>query len=220
MSLREESSNMALEQEHSSPTVEPRFVLDTDWRGYTKILDAVGEGHVRLNYDGGRLEFLSPSPEHELTKSLLGSLVEVLMDERDVRYQKGGSITFRRKALDKGLEPDECFWVANRKSMINVKRWMPSVHPPPDLVIEIEVSQGVVSRLPILAALGVPEVWHWRANELRPLGLRPDGTYEVLTGSRVVAEVDFGVLTEHMRLADRHDTSEIKALYRRHLRRA
>lgn len=208
---------MALEQE-ANPSGEERFVLDTDWRGYGKILDAIGERHVMVTYDGGRLELLSPSPEHELAKALLGSLVETLLDETGTGYVRGGSITFRRKVLDKGLEPDECFWIARWEAMLNVKRWQPRVHPPPDLAIEIEVSESIVPRLPILAALGVPEVWRWRGNVLVPLGLRHDGSYRPLDASLAVPGADFDLLTQHMRMADRHNTFEIKKSFRARLR--
>jgi len=150
---------------------EERFLLYTDWRGYGKILDAIGTGHTRVTYDTGRLELLSPSPEHKISKKLLGSLVEIVLDDRATGYVAGGSTTFRRKALDKGLEPDECFWIENCKSMVGVKRWIPRIHPPPDLAIEIEVSESIISRLPILAALGVPEVWRFRKGVVVPLGL-------------------------------------------------
>ncbi len=211
---------MALEQELSgtSPAGVERFMLHTDWRGYGKILDAIGEHHLLVTYDSGRLELLSPSPEHELAKALLGSLVETLLEERGTGYLRGGSITFRRKVLDKGMEPDDCFWIAHRKAMINVKRWLPRLHPPPDLVLEIEVSQSLVGRLPILAALGVPEVWRWRDQSVLPMGLEPDQSYQPLANSRMIPGVDFAVLSDHMRMADRHDTFEIKQAFRSRLR--
>lgn len=207
-----------LEESGDSRKTEERFVLNTDWRGYSKILDAIGEGHVRVTYDSGRLELLSPSPEHEMTKSLLSRLVEILLDEGGTGYLLGGSITFRRKGLDKGLEPDECFWLASRQAMIGVKRWNPRIHPPPDLAVEIEVTQSAVSRLPIFAALGVPEVWRCRHGVVRPFGLGADRAYVPLSQSRVVLGADFDMLSAHVRMADRRDTFEIKQSFRAHLR--
>jgi Uma2 family endonuclease len=54
-----------------------------------------------------------------------------------------------------------------------------TVDPPPDLVIEVDVTSSSVPRLPIFAALGIPEVWRIDDNddELQFLHLQPDGTY-------------------------------------------
>ena len=59
-----------------------------------------------------------------------------------------------------------------------------TVDPPPDLVIEVDITSPSLDRLPIYARLGVPEVWRYdgpaRSAALRPL------TSEIL--SRFVEE--------------------------------
>ena len=40
--------------------------------------------------------------------------------------------------------------------------------PPPDLVIEVDVTHSSVPRMPIYAALGVPEVWRLAEGAVSP----------------------------------------------------
>ena len=43
-----------------------RFVLhNVSWEQYGKFLEAIGENHVRVTYDRGSLELMSPLPIHD-----------------------------------------------------------------------------------------------------------------------------------------------------------
>jgi Uma2 family endonuclease len=46
-----------------------------------------------------------------------------------------------------------------------------TINPPPDLEIEIDISNPSVPRLPIYAALGVLEVWQFDGKNFKILGL-------------------------------------------------
>src|SRR4051794_17149234 len=93
---------------------EQRFVLyEIGWQGYEAILKIVGDRPIRLTYDRGNLELMSPSREHEQFKSLVGRLVEALSEELDIPSLSLGSTTWRREDLDRGLEPDECFYLGD-----------------------------------------------------------------------------------------------------------
>jgi hypothetical protein len=59
----------------------------------------------------------------------------------------------------------------------------PEKDPPPDLVIEIDVTRSFVPRLPVLAKIGVPELWRYERGRLRFYGLGAKGTYEVRPAS-------------------------------------
>ncbi len=54
-----------------------------------------------------------------------------------------------------------------------------AVDPCPDLAIEVDVSHSSLERLPIFAAVGIPEIWRLAAGSLQFLHLQPDGTYQV-----------------------------------------
>ncbi|HEX5447129.1 MAG TPA: Uma2 family endonuclease [Pirellulales bacterium] len=77
----------------------------------------------------------------------------------------------------KGLEADECYYILNHHR-VNKRRTVDlSIDPPPDLVVETEVSRSVVQRLRIYAALGVPEIWQWRTSGLTVYSLEEGGKY-------------------------------------------
>jgi Uma2 family endonuclease len=100
------------------------------------------------------------------------TLIRSVADGLKVPVKGGGSTTFRRVDLDRGLEPDCCFYIANEKlvrtkTVINL-----STDPPPDLCVEVEVSQRLPDRIGIYTALGVPELW--RDNGMRLQGFRLD----------------------------------------------
>src|SRR4051812_48441250 len=81
-----------------------------DWKTYTRLLRAfAGQRGVRLTYDRGDLEIMSPLPEHEGVKYLLGRFVDTLTDELGMEVWACGSVTIRRKRSRRGLEPDNCY---------------------------------------------------------------------------------------------------------------
>jgi Uma2 family endonuclease len=87
-------------------------------------------------------------------------------------------MTFKREDLARGLEPDQCYWIAHEAQVRGMKEWDPISDPPPDLVIEIEISRGAQDRISIYAALGVPEVWRFDGESLFACLLQSDGAYK------------------------------------------
>lgn len=146
----------------ATPSAGKRVSLTgVSWELYQHMLREVGDGNVRLTYDEGRLEIMSPSGFHELVKKILGRLIEAYCDALDIDLEGFGSTTFDRESLGKGLEPDECYYIANASKMIGRRKFDWEIDPPPDLAIEVDISPPAVARQPIYAALGVPEVWRF-----------------------------------------------------------
>jgi len=157
-----------------------RLVLqDVPWQSYVAIGDALpNRPGLRMTYDRGTLEFMTTSPEHEKYKVRLARLLEVLVEECGLRFEPMGNMTMRREELERGLEPDECFWIANEAHMRARLDWDPTHDPPPDLAIEIEISRSALNRMGIYAALRVPEVWRCDGATLRAHLLQPDGSWQ------------------------------------------
>jgi len=147
------------------------------WATYKAIGDLLQDHNVRLNYSRGALEIMTVSPRHERYKHLLVLLIAVLAEELDIDVAGFGSMTFQREVLDRGMEPDECYWIAHEAAVRGRRVIDLASDPPPDLVLEIEVSRNLVARLPILAAFRVPEVWRCREGTLQMLLLQADGQY-------------------------------------------
>jgi Uma2 family endonuclease len=144
------------------PTSEQRFRLSfVSWEKYEQMAAWFEGRHCRLTYDRGELEIMTVSHPHEFGKHLLGMLVMQLVLELEIEIHGGGSMTFKREDLDRGLEPDECYWIEHELQMRDVGEYDPQQHPPPDLALEVEVSRSVLDRMGIYAAMKVPEVWRW-----------------------------------------------------------
>ncbi|HEX8915543.1 MAG TPA: Uma2 family endonuclease [Humisphaera sp.] len=138
---------------------------DASWRLYKAMLREFDEQPSRVNYDRGTLEIMTLSVEHEHLKTVLGMMIGLLALARRLKVMHGGSSTLKRLSRLKGLEADQCYWVANESKMRGKKRIDLRTDPPPDLVIEIDVMRAVVNREKIYAALGVPEMWVLRRRD-------------------------------------------------------
>jgi Uma2 family endonuclease len=162
-----------------SPPSQSMVLEDVDWRTYLRLSRIFDEQPgVRLNFNRGRLEIMAAlTLEHEDDARFLGRLVEVLTEELEMPIRAGKSTTMRRQFLQKGLEPDECFWIANAARMQGRRRVDLRIDPPPDLAIEVVVTHGTVDRLDIYAGLRVPEVWRLKKSVLKFQVLGEAGEY-------------------------------------------
>jgi Uma2 family endonuclease len=155
-----------------------------DWRTYSRLLrDLAERTRVRLTYDRGELEIMSPLLEHDDDCWFLGDLVFVLTEEFKLPLKRGGSTTLRRRLRRRGIEADACFWIANALRMAGRRRLNLRRDPPPDLAIEVDVTHSTLDRLGIYAALGVPEIWRLSGDELTFYVPGPDGTYTAVAKS-------------------------------------
>ena len=147
---------------------EQRLVLeDVSWRTYERLLRIFDERPaIRLTYDRGCLEIMTISHEHESYGRFLGRLVVTLTEELGLLLKEGGSTTFRRRHKQRGLEPDNCYWIESEPQVRGKLEIDLTIDPPPDLAIEIDVTHGSLDRLAIYATLGVPEVWRFDGQTL------------------------------------------------------
>jgi Uma2 family endonuclease len=112
-----------------------------------------------FTYDRGLLEIVSPNPEHEKTNRTINLFIEVVAEELRLDTENLGSTTFRREDLERGFEPDSSFYIQNEGRIRGKTRLDLTVDPPPDLVVEIDITSPSLDKLPIYARIGVPEVW-------------------------------------------------------------
>jgi Uma2 family endonuclease len=142
------------------------------WQTYqTLVHDLELEPGKRLTYDDGILEILMPLPPHETYKRWLGRLVEIVTEEMDLEIRSLSSSTWSRKDILKGVEADECYYIQNEATIRGKMEIDLTVDPPPDLAIEIDVTHPSLARLPIYAALGVPEIWQFDGAQFKILEL-------------------------------------------------
>jgi Uma2 family endonuclease len=183
----EAAMNMLVKPAVASAGSRPRLIPESQrlvlhnirWDSYVAIGALLPDRPcLRLTYDRGTLEFMTTSAEHEIYKKRLGRLIETLAEECGLRIASAGNMTFQIEELERGLEPDDCYWIAHEESMRTRMAWDAKLDPPPDLVVEIEISRSAVDRMGVYAALGVPEVWRCDGTTLRANLLQPNGEWQ------------------------------------------
>lgn len=150
---------------------------DVDWAFYDSVLRRLEDRRVFVTFDHGSLEIMSPSRKHGKCGRVLGLMINILADELDLPLDGGGSTTYRRQDLERGLEPDECFYIQNEARIRGKQEIDLSIDPPPDLAVEVEISRRLLDRRAIYATMGVPELWCHDGVSLRILVLDSDGKY-------------------------------------------
>ena len=167
---------------------EQRVVLhNVSWETYERILaDHISSSSPHFTFDHGELEIMSPSVEHERYVRRLDDLIKIVADEMDLEAEGLGSTTFRREELDRGFEPDCCFYVASAEQVRGKNEIDLTVDPPPDLIVEVDITSPSIGKLPIFAEFGVPEVWRFRGERLAILSLSEAGDYQEVLGSAVL----------------------------------
>jgi Uma2 family endonuclease len=153
------------------------------WSTYVALLEDMDNRHIRLTYDDGRLEIMTVSPRHEWSKKLIGRMIEAMTEVLNIPIRSGGQTTFKKELQKKGLEPDECYWVANEPAVRGRADLDVEMDPPPDIAVEVEISTSVLDRLGIYAALRVSEVWRSDGQQVLVEHLQDDGTYALVSHS-------------------------------------
>lgn len=159
----------------SLPPGQRIFLKDVSWSEFEAILEELGNSRAsRVSYYQGVLEIRMPLPEHEVDKEIIGDMVKILLEELKIDCECFGSTTYKREDMAAGIEPDQSFYLKNYRSMIGKRRIDLRSEPPPDLVIEVDLTSK--TQLAIYEALGVPELWRFENQKLQ-IHLLLEGKY-------------------------------------------
>lgn len=150
------------------PKAENVVILDpVSWETFNQLLQELGNKRgQRLTYAGGMLEIMSPLGIHEHCNRFLEGLIFVIVDELNLPLKRLGSLTLKLDQCQQGVEPDSCYYLQNEPQVRGKQNIDLATDPPPDLVLEIDVTSPSLDKLPIYANLGVPEVWRYSDNAL------------------------------------------------------
>ena len=167
------------------------------WQEYVALRDGDEFRNTRMTYDRGSLELMSPSRLHERLRIVITECLKAWCREMRISYQSCGSTTFRREDLERGLEPDNCYYIQNlavvkdRAAELDL-----TIDPPPDLVLEVDVTSNSLDKMSIYAALGVPEVWRWDDDRLQLCRLDAGGSYVNIPASHALPGFPVAQATE------------------------
>ena len=182
------------------------------WKTYETLLEELSDRRLRLTYNRGNLEIMAPSPEHELSKEVLGRFVETLAEELAVPIYPLGSTTFKRAELS-GAEPDKCFYIYNIDAVRGKKRLDLAKDPAPDLVVEIDVTSSSYHRLQVYADLGVTEVWIYNGESLTIKQLQ-NNTYITSQTSQWFPNIAIAEIAQFLQQAETIDYLELVREFR------
>jgi len=165
---------------------EQRVVIHhVTWAGYLQILSALPETRsARLIYDNGTLEMTMPGEDHEWFGRMIGRFIWILVEELSeslgLNIKTMGSTTMNFPGLKKGAEPDEAFYLQNQAAVVGRKVDF-ATDPPPDLVLEVDITNTDIDKNRLYAAMGIPEFWRFDGQTLRIFQLQAQTYQEVAT---------------------------------------
>ncbi len=163
---------------------ERRFLIrDIGWDGYQALLEIFGDHGPRMAYAHGDVELMSPGLSRENHGRKLGRMVETVADEFEIPYRSAKSTTLKSREVDRGAEADESYYIASVGLLAGHREIDLELVPPPDLVIEVEITNSLLKKLDIYAKLRVPEIWRFDGEKLTVLLLNPEGAYTESTTS-------------------------------------
>jgi len=153
------------------------------WQQYVALRDAEQNSHVRMTFDHGSLDLMSPTRLHERVRILISNCILVWVEEKRIPIQSCSSTTFRREDVQCGLEPDNCYYIEHESAVRERDEIDLAIDPPPDLAIEVDVSYSSPNRMKTYAGLGIPAIWRWHSDELRLYSLDASRRYVEISAS-------------------------------------
>jgi len=156
-------------------------IQDVTWQGYQQILAALPETRaVRLTYNQGILEFSMPLEDHEFAMRLIELFIRILVVEMGMKIKTLGSTTINREELQRGAEPDNAYYIQNQARVAG-RNIDFNQDPPPDLIVEVDITSTDINKNTFYASLGIPEFWRYNGRELRIYQLQDNQYQEVET---------------------------------------
>ncbi len=188
------------------------------WDEYEELLEEIeGKRHVRISYDNGRMEIMTLSPEHEVPSHLFDHFIQILTEELDLEYLSIGSTTLRRKSQLQGKEPDDCFYIGDLDRILGKKRLDLDFDSPPDLAIEVDVTNPTVDKMGIYAGLGVPEVWRFDDYQVEFHRLAGE-QYKQISTSALFPFLPPSVVSEHLQIGYTQGVNTMRRAFRKWVR--
>lgn len=194
------------------PIGERRMVFwDLDWSRYQTIRQAIGnDRNVRLTYDQGVLEVTMPLEDHEFAVRMIALFIRVLVVELDMNVKTMGSTTLDREILDRSAEPDNAYYIQHWQQVAGRNVDL-AQDPPPDLVVEVDITHTDIKKMDLYASMGIPEFWRYNGEVWRIYCL--DGTqYHEVNVSPTFPQVPKDKLYEFLAQARQNEVNAERSL--------
>ena len=147
------------------------------WQNYQQIITNLPQNRAaQLTYDCGTLEISMPLEDHESSRCLIELFIRILVVELGMKMKTMGSTTLNREDLDRGSEPDNAYYIQNQPKVAGKKVNLQE-DPPPDLIVEVDITHTDIDKNRLYASMGVPEFWRYNGQELSIYQLGNEGYY-------------------------------------------
>jgi Uma2 family endonuclease len=121
-----------------------------------------------------------------------------------------GSTTLNYPNLNRGAEPDEAYYIPNQALVagrkVDLRR-----DPPPDLVVEVDITHTDIDKLNLYASMGVPEFWRYNGQVLQIYQLQAQ-QYTEIENSLIFPDVPKARLYEFLVQCQNDEVEASKAL--------
>ncbi|APB32922.1 Uncharacterized protein conserved in cyanobacteria [Gloeomargarita lithophora Alchichica-D10] len=143
------------------PIAEKRLTLhNVTWQTYQELSRLLGDRPVKINFDGNILEMIMPLEIHEFISAMFETFIRILVIELELNIKTMGSTTLSREDLGRGAEPDNAYYIQNQP-LVKGRDVNLSSDPPPDLVVEVDITHTDINKLKLYEAFGVSELWRY-----------------------------------------------------------
>lgn len=145
-----------------------------DWPAFKQVQKILAErSHARFVYDGTLLEITMPLETHERLARLIELFIRILVVEMGFKMKSMGSTTLDRPDLLKSAEPDNGYYIQNYALVADHEIDL-AVDPPPDLVVEVDITHTDIDKDRLYARMGIPEFWRFDGQTWRILSLKEE----------------------------------------------
>ncbi len=83
-------------------------------------------------------------------------------------------MTLQLETKKAGAEPDSSFYIQSEPLVRHLTELDLKKDPPPDLVVEVDITSSSDRRFPIYARLGIPELWQFNGKTIQYYLLQDD----------------------------------------------
>jgi Uma2 family endonuclease len=190
-----------------------------EWPTYRAISTALMGRHLRFTYDGDTLEFSNVTCMRGSCRALLGLFIYVLAEETGLPIRSCGDMTLERPDLERAIEPDDSFYLANEPIIRARTEIDLMIDPSPDLAVEIAITPGSGRRMRVLEAIGIPEVWRFDGNAVTIHVQGADGRFVMVESSRIFPIVSGSDLIPFLEQWMKADTTGLVGTFRAWVRK-
>ena len=197
----------------ATSTAEKHYYYGISWDTYLQLLEDLSDDKsVRLTFNRGVLEIMSPKRLHEQITRLVDMVVTLLAFELGLNVDNCGTMTLRVESAQRGGEPDSCFYIANEARVRGVDEINLQVHPPPDIALEVDITSPSLEKFGLYFAARIPEVWRYDGAHMSFHSIAAEG-YEIAPHSLCFPHLTAAMLENYLTIGrEQGSTAMLKAV--------